>query len=44
MSAKESSDRHLVASIAAHTSWAKTPDRTARTANVRAALDQKFLD
>ena len=25
-------------------SWAKTPDRTARTANGRAAMDQKFLD
>jgi hypothetical protein len=38
------SERRLTASIAAHTSWANTPDRAARTANGRAALDQKFLD
>jgi hypothetical protein len=38
------SERRLTASIAAHTSWARTPDRTARTANARAALEQKFLD
>lgn len=38
------SERRLVASIAAHESWARTPDRTARTAPARAALDQKFLD
>jgi hypothetical protein len=37
-------DRHLVAKIAAHLSWANTEDRTARTANARAAMDQKFLD
>lgn len=38
------SERQLVASIAAHASWANTPDRTARTAPARAALDRKFLD
>ena len=37
-------ERKLVASVAAHTSWANTPDRTARTAKARAALDRKFLD
>lgn len=37
-----SSERRLAASIAAHESWAKTPDRTARTAPARAALDRKF--
>jgi hypothetical protein len=37
-------ETRLRASIAAHTSWANTSDRTARTANARAALDQKFLD
>lgn len=36
------SERSLVASIAAHESWAATTDRTARTAPARAALDQKF--
>lgn len=39
-----SSERSLAAQIAAHESWASTPDRTARTAKARAALDQKFLD
>lgn len=37
-------ERRLVASIAAHESWAATPDRSARTAPARRALDQKFLD
>lgn len=35
--------RRLSATIAAHESWANTPDRTARTAPARAALDAKFL-
>ena len=30
--------------IAAHESWARTSNRSARTAPARAALDQKFLD
>lgn len=30
--------------IAAHKSWAKTPNRNARTANARDAFEQKFLD
>lgn len=38
------SEQSLARSIAAHTSWANTEDRTARTAKARAALDQKFLD
>jgi len=38
------SERHIAASIAAHESWAHTPDRSARTANARAALMQKFED
>jgi hypothetical protein len=37
-------EARLRASIASHTSWANTEDRTARTAKGRAALDQKFLD
>ena len=37
-------ERRLASSIAAHESWAATPDRAARTAKARAALDQKFLD
>src|SRR5690625_8045438 len=38
------SERKLRASIAAHESWAATPDRAKRTAAARRALDQKFLD
>jgi hypothetical protein len=38
------SERRLRAQIAAHESWAQTPDRTARTARARVAHDQKFLD
>ena len=30
--------------VGAHLSWAKTSDRTARTAPARAALEQRFLD
>lgn len=37
-------ERQLAASIAAHESWARTPNRTARTAPARAALERKFLD
>lgn len=37
-------ERQLVARIAAHESWANTPDRNARTAPARAALEQKFLE
>lgn len=37
-------ERRIVASIAAHSSWANTHNRSARTAPARAALDQKFLD
>ncbi|MGI9083987.1 MAG: hypothetical protein ACR2FE_01690 [Aeromicrobium sp.] len=32
------------ASMAAHVSWGNTPDRSARTAPARAALEQRFLD
>jgi hypothetical protein len=37
-------ERRLQASAASHLSWAQTADREARTANGRAAMDQKFLD
>lgn len=37
-------ERQLRASIAAHESWAATPNRAARTAPARAALDAKFLE
>lgn len=37
-------ERRLTASIAAHESWAATPDRSARTAPARRALDAKFLE
>lgn len=44
MSATSDAERRLASAIASHTSWANTPDRTARTAPARAALDQRFLD
>lgn len=34
--------RSLAARIAAHTSWAKTPDRSARTARARASFNERF--
>ena len=37
-------ERRLRASIAAHESWAATPNRSARTAPARRALEQKFLE
>lgn len=37
-------ETRLRAQIAAHTSWANTTDRAARTLKARRALDQKFLD
>jgi len=33
----------MVSRIGAHESWARTVDRSARTAPARAALEQKFL-
>ena len=35
-------EKSLAASVAAHTSWANTTDRAARTAKARAALQAKF--
>lgn len=37
------SEQSSFARIGAHTSWARTIDRSARTAPARAALDAKFL-
>jgi hypothetical protein len=37
------SERVLRAQIAAHTSWANTIDRSARTAKARQALEDKWL-
>jgi hypothetical protein len=36
-------ERSLLGRIGAHTSWANTTDRTARTAPARLALEKKFL-
>ena len=38
------SERRLRAQLAAHTSWANTPDRTKRTAAGRAAAMDRFYD
>jgi hypothetical protein len=43
MASLSPAERHLRSQIAAHTSWANTQDRTARTANARAALERRFL-
>ncbi len=42
MSARSPEDRALIARIAAHDSWAKTADRSARTSNARAAFADRF--
>ena len=44
MPADNSAARSTIGAIGAHSSWAQTEDRAARTAPARAALDQKFLD
>jgi hypothetical protein len=36
-------ERSLAAKVAAHESWARTPDRSARTLKARQALERKFL-
>jgi hypothetical protein len=36
-------ERSIVGRIGAHKSWGQTEDRTARTANARKALEDKFL-
>lgn len=42
MPSKDPIHRNLAASIAAHTSWANTPDRSARTAPARTAFGDRF--
>ena len=37
-------DRSIIGRIGAHESWARTEDRTARTANGRAAFLARFED
>ena len=44
MPAATAGERQLAARAAAHESWAATPDRTARTAPARRALEAKFLE
>lgn len=44
MVAKTPAERAAIARIASHESWARTPDRTARTRPAREAADQRFLD
>ena len=44
MPAADPGERVLVSTLAAHTSWARTPDRPARTAPARAAFDERFLN
>lgn len=44
MSNATDDERRMAASIAAHTSWANTTNRSARTAPARRALEAKFLE
>ena len=44
MAASDPSTRRLVSQIAAHESWGRTDNRTARTAPARAAMQAKFLE
>lgn len=44
MSTPKPTERQLVARLAAHESWVRTPDRTARTAPARNAFLAKFED
>lgn len=43
MPARQDTERSLISRIAAHESWARTPDRAARTSAARRALEEKFL-
>lgn len=43
MSLPTRGERSTLAEIAAHESWARTTNRTARTAPARRALEEKFL-
>ncbi|PWW24922.1 hypothetical protein JD79_04114 [Geodermatophilus normandii] len=42
MPARRPEDRSVIASIAAHSSWANTADPAARTANARRAFRDRF--
>ena len=42
MPSKESQDRSLIASIAAHDRWAKVENRSAETAPARRAFEARF--
>ena len=44
MPASTPTERQLIARVAAHQSWASTPNRTARTAKARDAFLAKFED
>ena len=44
MAESPASEVRLAAQIRAHQSWAKTVDRSARTAPARAALERQFLE
>lgn len=43
MPALSPAERSLRGRLAAHTSWSRTTDRSARTAKARKALEDKFL-
>ena len=43
MVASDANERRMIARIAAHTSWARTKDRSARTAAARATFMNRFF-
>jgi hypothetical protein len=44
MSEPTPAEKRMFASYLAHRSWANTEDRSARTSNARAALEEKWLN
>lgn len=44
MAASDANDRRTIARIASHTSWARTPDRTARTQPARSRFRDRFYE
>ena len=43
MPAQSAAERSLIGQYAAYESWARTPDRAARTRNARQAAEDRFL-
>jgi hypothetical protein len=44
LASSNANERRTIARIAAHTSWARTPDRTARTKSARSRFLDRFYE